>query len=135
MLRLYKTHFGTIARGTWREIVAWSQISDPERWNEAMTTHDGYLHPSDQRALDDANTAIEYLKNTLDDALEENRRLEGQLQRHRDLLELVLLFYHQGRWYEHHRAQWNEITGQAEATTKVLCDAIRAAGITITEKT
>lgn len=40
-------------------------------------------------------------------------------------LEAVLLFYSVGPWTGERRAKWLEITGEGEATTKVLCDHIR----------
>lgn len=44
----------------------------------------------------------------------------------REALELVLLFYN-STWDEKQRDKWWAITGKDEATTKVMCDHIRAA--------
>ena len=42
-------------------------------------------------------------------------------------LELPLMFYAAGPWTDVERQRWKEITGTEEATTKTMCDAIRAA--------
>lgn len=44
----------------------------------------------------------------------------------RDALRLPLLFHHGGPWTPADRAEWIRITGVDEATTKVMCDHIRA---------
>ncbi len=44
-----------------------------------------------------------------------------------DALRLPLLFCHGGEWIPQDRALWKHITGHDEATTKVMCDHIRAA--------
>lgn len=44
-----------------------------------------------------------------------------------EVFELVLLFHSAGPWDEEKRQRWEEITGCSEATTKVLCDFVRAA--------
>lgn len=44
----------------------------------------------------------------------------------RDALRLPLLFHHGGPWTPEDRAEWIRITGVDEATTKVMCDHIRA---------
>ena len=46
-------------------------------------------------------------------------------------LELPLLFHSGGGWTDAMRKRWEEITAIPEATTKVMCDAIRSLGITI----
>jgi hypothetical protein len=43
----------------------------------------------------------------------------------RDALNLVLLFY-TVHWTEEKKLEWHRITGTNEATTKVMCDHIRA---------
>jgi hypothetical protein len=42
-------------------------------------------------------------------------------------LRLPLLFHGGGDWTEERRAEWKALTGSDEATTKVMCDTIRAA--------
>ena len=42
-------------------------------------------------------------------------------------LEAVLLFHSGGPWDAAKRARWLEITGNTEATTKILCDTVRGA--------
>lgn len=42
-------------------------------------------------------------------------------------LEAVLLFHSGGDWDEKKRSKWKSLTGKDEATTKVLCDLVRAA--------
>jgi hypothetical protein len=44
-----------------------------------------------------------------------------------DALRLVLLFHAGGPWDAERQREWLRITGTTEATTKVLCDHIRAA--------
>lgn len=46
---------------------------------------------------------------------------------YRAALELPLLFHGGGPWDDAKRLRWVELTGNREATTKVLCDAIREA--------
>lgn len=41
-------------------------------------------------------------------------------------LELPLLFHAGGPWSDEKTTRWEEITGKDEATTKVMCDHIRA---------
>jgi hypothetical protein len=43
----------------------------------------------------------------------------------RDALNLVLLFY-TVHWTSEKRTEWHRITGTTEASTKVMCDHIRA---------
>ena len=45
----------------------------------------------------------------------------------RATLELPLLFHSGGVWDDTKRRRWREITGTEEATTRVMCDAIRRA--------
>lgn len=42
-------------------------------------------------------------------------------------LEAVLLFHEGGEWDASRRAAWTLLTGQEEATTKGLCNTVRAA--------
>ena len=42
-------------------------------------------------------------------------------------LEAVLLFYRGDWWDEGERQEWSRLAGTQEATTKVLCDVVRAA--------
>jgi len=53
-----------------------------------------------------------------DEALESSTSME-------DALNATLLFHSGGPWTEEKQAQWVEITGRTEATSKVLCDHIR----------
>ena len=41
------------------------------------------------------------------------------------LARAVLLFHRGGPWTDEDRATWRELTGEDEATTKVLCDLAR----------
>ena len=43
-----------------------------------------------------------------------------------DATRAVLLFYTAPRWTDTERQEWKSITGSDEATTKVLCDTMRA---------
>lgn len=47
--------------------------------------------------------------------------------RKNDALKAVLLFYRAGPWDDAVRSDWTYLTGKTEATTKALCDAVRAA--------
>jgi hypothetical protein len=42
-------------------------------------------------------------------------------------LRLPLLFHSGAPWTEERRLEWRSLTGSYEATTKVMCDAIREA--------
>jgi hypothetical protein len=42
-------------------------------------------------------------------------------------LHAVLLFHGGGYWGPNEAAQWERLTGAKEATTKALCDVVRAA--------
>jgi hypothetical protein len=53
-----------------------------------------------------------------------------EVYRLRELLELPLIFHAGGR---PNRARWEQITGTNEMTSKVMCDQIRAAMISIKE--
>ena len=44
-----------------------------------------------------------------------------------DVVEALLLFYEAPYWTAAERAQWLRLTGQTEATTRVLADCARAA--------
>jgi hypothetical protein len=46
---------------------------------------------------------------------------------HRDALEAVLLFQSASPWTPEKQARWAKLTGEAEATTRALCDAVRRA--------
>ena len=39
----------------------------------------------------------------------------------------VLLFHGGGEWTDAKRREWKALTGEDEATTKTLCDTVRAA--------
>ena len=43
-----------------------------------------------------------------------------------DAIKLALLFHSGSPWDDGKRAEWLRITGTTEATTKVLCDHLRA---------
>lgn len=43
-----------------------------------------------------------------------------------DAIKLALLFHSSSPWDDDKRAEWLRITGSTEATTKVLCDHLRA---------
>ncbi len=45
----------------------------------------------------------------------------------RSALVATLMFYRAGVWTDADRERWKQLTGGSEATTKVLCDAIRIA--------
>jgi len=47
------------------------------------------------------------------------------IQRLREALQAVLLFYTVGDWSATKQEMWLAITGSSEATTRVLCDHIR----------
>ena len=64
--------------------------------------------------------AVVQLVDELDAARKENERL-------REALRLTLLFHSGSPWDDSKRLAWLKITGVEEATTKVLCDTIRAA--------
>lgn len=51
--------------------------------------------------------------------------INSQTKSLRESLELVLLFHSGTYWDATKAARWKELTGNAEATTKVLCDHIR----------
>jgi hypothetical protein len=50
-----------------------------------------------------------------------------------DALEAVLLFYSVSPWDEQKKKRWMNLTGKEEATTKVLCDTVRAALVELRE--
>jgi hypothetical protein len=50
-----------------------------------------------------------------------------------DALRAVLMFHEGGEWSADRRAEWKRITGSDEATTKVLCDHVRAALVLASE--
>lgn len=43
-----------------------------------------------------------------------------------DAIKLALLFHSSSPWDDAKRAEWLRITGSSEASTKVLCDHLRA---------
>ena len=45
----------------------------------------------------------------------------------RDACRAVLLFHSGGEWDEERRNEWHALTGEDEATTKILCDTVRRA--------
>jgi hypothetical protein len=49
-----------------------------------------------------------------------------KLELQRDsLIEAVLMFHDSTSWTLAHRARWTELTGEAEATTRALCNFAR----------
>ena len=66
----------------------------------------------------------EYLS---DDECEANIRLIAAAPELLAALEAVLLFYRGDWWDEGERQEWSRLAGTQEATTKVLCDVVRAA--------
>ncbi len=46
---------------------------------------------------------------------------------YRDALEAVLLFHSASPWTPEKQARWAKLTGEQEATTRALCDAVRRA--------
>lgn len=54
--------------------------------------------------------------------------------RHRNLLRAVLLLLSSGHvWDAQSKALWKQLTGDDEVTSRALCGAIRAAGISVDE--
>lgn len=45
----------------------------------------------------------------------------------RDACRAVLLFHSGADWNEERRNEWHALTGEGEATTKILCDTVRRA--------
>lgn len=43
-----------------------------------------------------------------------------------DVMRLPILFHQGGEWTKEHQAEWLWITGTTEATSRVMCDTIRA---------
>jgi hypothetical protein len=60
-----------------------------------------------------------------DERRERWRRIKAR--RYRDALEAVLLFHSASPWTPEKQARWAKLTGEAEATTRALCDAVRRA--------
>jgi hypothetical protein len=52
--------------------------------------------------------------------------VDARTEQLRGLLEAVLLFHSVGPWDEDKSGRWKLITGNDEATTRALCDTIRA---------
>lgn len=52
---------------------------------------------------------------------------EAENVRLREALALPLMFHAGGKWDEEQRAEWYRLAGTYDATTKVMCDTIRAA--------
>lgn len=52
-------------------------------------------------------------------------QIKARLETTADALELPLLFHAGGPWDDAKRARWKALTGTEEATTRVMCDAIR----------
>lgn len=44
-----------------------------------------------------------------------------------DVARATLMFHRSGQWTVEDREAWTKLTGQAECTTRVLCDFVRAA--------
>ncbi len=53
--------------------------------------------------------------------------LEGERDRLREALEACLLFHDSGSWDMEKQLSWQRLTRQSEATTRALCDTLRAA--------
>lgn len=73
------------------------------------------------------NRAIGLWTDRWNAATEEASRYLKERDRYRAALELPLLFHGGGVWDDAKRLRWADLTGNREATTKVLCDAIREA--------
>lgn len=63
-------------------------------------------------------TYCEGCQNERSDAADEIERL-------RKLAKLPLLFYRAGYWTSREAVEWESITGEHEATTRIMCDTIR----------
>jgi len=68
----------------------------------------------------DEDRIVSGLQKRLDAVVAQSTRL-------RAALELPLMFHSAGPWDDNKRKRWAELTGNGEATTRVICDAIRAA--------
>lgn len=58
--------------------------------------------------------------------VEANARLIAAAPEMYDAMRLPLLFHSVGAWTDECALEWERITGTKEATTKIMCDAIRA---------
>lgn len=58
---------------------------------------------------------------------EANGRLIAASPLLRDACRAVLLFHSGADWNEERRNEWHALTGEGEATTKILCDTVRRA--------
>lgn len=56
-----------------------------------------------------------------------NARLIASAPRLRDACRAVLLFHSGADWNEERRNEWHALTGEDEATTKILCGTVRRA--------
>lgn len=69
----------------------------------------------------------------LGDELEVRRALESaevtgaNVERLRKALRVVLFFYSPSPWDEAKRRRWHELSGHEDASSKNLCDVVRAA--------
>jgi hypothetical protein len=58
---------------------------------------------------------------------EDNARLIAAAPEMAEALDLVLLFHSGGGWTSESQKRWMTLTGSGDATTRVMCDAVRAA--------
>ncbi len=80
-------------------------------WDETGTGYDiAYVNP--YGTIDNANA---------------NARLIAAAPNLRDACEAVLLFHSGGEWDEAKRNEWFNLTGETDATTKIMCDTVRRA--------
>ncbi len=63
----------------------------------------------------------------LDELMELRQVVRPQQPGVENALQAVLVFHHDGYWDAAHCAKWERLTGSTEATTKALCDIVRAA--------
>lgn len=67
------------------------------------------------------------LKKQRDEARSERDALQRQVEELKRAVEAALLFHSAPFWSDLERARWKELTGHDEATTRILCDTLRAA--------
>lgn len=66
-------------------------------------------------------------------ALEHAEVRDAGVDRLRNACRAVLLFHSSGPWDETKARRWRDLTGQTDATTKSLCDAVREALVDVSE--
>ena len=88
---------------------------------------EGYEDVCADLVIEDALNSGWCRENVVHDATGEVAALRAENDRLTAACRMVLLFYNAGYWTKANADEWANVTGETDATTRVLCDTVRRA--------